>query len=133
MLLAPAPLLPLAYHHSGAHASNRALQASEPWPQYDMAKKQPSAGKGTALLQELKTLADQLGIRVREEKLLREAGYQVRGGSCRVHGQEMVFLDRDLPLSDRVEILLDELSRRELDRKTLSPSLRRFLGDEVAS
>lgn len=100
---------------------------------HDMAKKQPSAGKGTALLQELKTLANQLGIRVREEKLLREVGYQVRGGSCRVHGQEMVFLDRDLPLSDRVEILLDELSRRELDRETLSPSLRRFLGDEVAS
>jgi hypothetical protein len=100
---------------------------------HDMAKKQPSAGKGTALLQELKTLAGQLGIRVREEKLLREVGYQVRGGSCRVHGQEMVFLDRDLPLSERVEILLDELSRRELDKGRLSPSLRRFLGDGVGS
>ena len=100
---------------------------------YDMAKKQPSTGKGTALLQELKTLAGQLGIRVREEKLLREVGYQVRGGSCRVHGQEMVFLDRDLPLSDRVEILLDELSGRELDKERLSPSLRRFLDDGVVS
>jgi len=100
---------------------------------HDVAKKQSSAGKGTVLLQELKSLAGHLGIRVREEKLLREVGYQVRGGSCRVHGQEMVFLDRDLPLSDRVEILLDELSRRELDRETLSPCLRRFLGDGAAS
>ncbi|MBI3801598.1 MAG: hypothetical protein HY268_32080 [Deltaproteobacteria bacterium] len=99
----------------------------------NMAKKQPSAGKGTALLQELKTLAGQLGIRVREEKLLREVGYQVRGGSCRVHGQEIVFLDRDLPLSERVELLIDELSHRELDKGSLSPSLRRFLGDGVAS
>lgn len=99
----------------------------------NVAKKQSSAGKGTVLLQELKSLAGHLGIRVREEKLLREVGYQARGGSCRVHGQEMVFLDRDLPLSDRVEILLDELSRRELDRETLSPSLRRFLGDGAAS
>ena len=97
-----------------------------------MAKKQPSAGKGTALLEELKTLAAQLGIRVREEKLLREVGYQVRGGSCRIHGQEMVFLDRDLPLPERVEILLDELSRRQLDKESLSPSLRRFLGDGAA-
>src|SRR5919109_4939372 len=94
-----------------------------------MAKKQPSGGRGMVLLQELKTLAERLGIRVREEKLLREVGYQVRGGGCRVHGQEMVFLDRDLPLSERVEILLDELSRREVDRESLSPSLRRFLGD----
>jgi len=85
-----------------------------------------------ALLQELKTLAGQLGIRVREEKLLREVGYQVRGGGCRVHGQDMVFLDRDMPLSERVEILLDELSRREVDREMVPPSLRRLLGDEVA-
>jgi hypothetical protein len=99
----------------------------------DMAKKQPSVGKGTALLQELKTLAGQLGIRVREEKLLREVGYQVRGGSCRVHGQDIVFLDRDLPLSERVEILLDELSHRDLDKESLSPSLRRFLGEGAAS
>jgi len=96
-----------------------------------MAKKQPSGGKGLALLQELKTLAGQLGIRVREEKLLREVGYQVRGGGCRVRGQDMVFLDRDLPLSERVEILLDELSRRELDKDRLSPSLRRFFGGEA--
>ncbi|TMA58353.1 MAG: hypothetical protein E6J80_05165 [Deltaproteobacteria bacterium] len=92
-----------------------------------MAKKPPSVGKGTALLQELKTLAERLGIRVREEKLLREVGYQVRGGGCRVHGQEMVFLDRDLPLSERVEILLDELSRRDVHEDLLSPSLRRLL------
>jgi hypothetical protein len=96
-----------------------------------MMKKHHSGGKGMALLQELKTLAGQLGIRVREEKLLREVGYQVRGGGCRVHGQDMVFLDRDLPLSERVEILLDELSRRELDKEIIPPALRRFLGDEV--
>lgn len=72
-------------------------------------------------------LAEQLGIRVREEKLLREVGYQVRGGGCRVHGQEVVFLDRDLPLPDRVEILLDELSQHEFDPEALSPALRRLL------
>ena len=93
-----------------------------------MEKKRPSAGRGAALLRELKGLAEQLGIRVREEKLLREVGYQVRGGGCRVHGQEIVFLDRDLPLPERVEILLDELSRREVNPEMLSPPLRRLLG-----
>ncbi len=98
-----------------------------------MAKKQPSAGRGTALLQELKGLAEQLGIRVREEKLLREVGYQVRGGGCRVNGQEMVFLDRDLPLPDRVDILVDELLQRNLNTENLSPVLRRALAGEAAS
>ena len=78
-------------------------------------------------MQELKGLAEQLGIRVREEKLLREVGYHVRGGSCRVNGQEMVFLDRDLPLPDRVDVLVDELLQRNLDTKHLSPVLRRAL------
>jgi hypothetical protein len=92
-----------------------------------MAKKQPAGGKGAALLEELKTLAKHLGIRVREEKLLREVGYRVRGGSCRVHDQDMVFLDRDQPPGERIEILLDELGRRQIDPEQLSPPLRRLL------
>ena len=91
-----------------------------------MAKKQTAKGKGAALLEELKTLAKQLGIRVREEKLLREVGYRVRGGSCRVREQEMVFLDRDQSTSERIEILLDELTKRNIDTEQLSPSLRRL-------
>jgi hypothetical protein len=91
-----------------------------------MAKKPQSGGKGSALLQELKTVAARIGIRVREEKLFREVGYQVRGGGCRVHGQEIVFLDRDMPVPDRMDILIEELSRREVDRASLSPALRRL-------
>lgn len=97
-----------------------------------MPRKQPSRGKGTALLQELKTFAAEHGIRVREEKLLRGAGYRVRGGGCRVHGKDMIFLDRDMPLSDRLELLLDELSQREINTDTLSPPLRRMFGRNVA-
>lgn len=92
----------------------------------NMTKKPTARGKGAALLEELKALAKQLGIRVREEKLLREVGYRVRGGSCRVREQEMVFLDRDQPTSERIEVLLDELTRRNVDTEQLSPSLRRL-------
>lgn len=91
-----------------------------------MVKKQTAKGKGAALLEELKVLAKQMGIRVREEKLLREVGYRVRGGSCRVHDQEMVFLDRDQSTSERIEVLLDELIKRDIDTEQLSPSLRRL-------
>ncbi len=97
-----------------------------------MVKKQPSTGRGAALLQELKALAERLGIRVREEKLLREVGYQVRGGSCRVRGQEMVFLDRDLPLTERVEILLDALARHNVSADRLPPPVQHLVAGGMA-
>jgi hypothetical protein len=43
----------------------------------------------------------------------------------------MVFLDRDLPLPDRVDILVDELLQRNLDTENLSPRLRRALAGEA--
>ncbi len=39
-------------------------------------------------------MARRSGVRVREETLLREVGYRVRSGSCRVRGEEVIFLDR---------------------------------------
>ena len=105
----------------------------------DMVKKQTTGrgsgdggGKGKALLGELKGVAEQLGIRVREEKLLREVGYRVRGGGCRVHDQDIVFLDRERPLVERIDVLLDELSQRNLNVEALSPSVRRLLAGSAA-
>lgn len=97
-----------------------------------MASKPRSRAQTAALLQELKTLAEQRGIRVREEKLLGGAGYRVRGGGCRVHGKDTVFLDRNMPLGERVELLLDELGWRDIHTDTLSPPLRRMLHGGVA-
>jgi hypothetical protein len=92
-----------------------------------MLNKRLSAGRGESLLQELKGVITQLGIRVREEKLLREVGYRVRGGGCRVRGQEVVFLDRERPISERIDTLLDELAGKNLKDVSLSPPLRRLL------
>ncbi len=104
-----------------------------------MAKKK-MGGRGSGgrqentTLGELKEVATRLGIQVREEKLLREVGYRVRGGGCRVRDQDIVFLDRDRPVTERVDILLDELSQREVDTQALSPSIRHLfagiIGDQ---
>jgi hypothetical protein len=77
-----------------------------------------------ALCEELKELARRLGIQVREEALLREVGYHVRSGGCRVRGEEVIFLDRTLPPGDRVQVLLDQLSERDFETVYLSPALR---------
>lgn len=80
-----------------------------------------------ALCEELKEVARRLGVEVREEVLLREVGYRVRSGACRVHGEEVIFLDRNLPPSERLQVLLDELGGRDLEAFYVSPELRRLL------
>ena len=89
-------------------------------------KKSVSSKKQDAALNELKGFAEGLGVRVREEKLLREVGYRVRGGVCRVHEEEIVFLDRNRPINERIDVLVDELSRRQAEFSTLSSAVQNF-------
>jgi hypothetical protein len=79
-----------------------------------------------ALCEELKEVARRLGVRVREEVLLREVGYRVRSGGCRVHGENVIFLDRNLAPGEQVDVLVDELAARDIDTLYLSPELRRL-------
>jgi hypothetical protein len=80
-----------------------------------------------ALCEELKEVARRLGVQVREEILLREVGYHVRSGACRVRGEDVIFVDRNLPIAERVQVLLDGLAGRDVEGFYLSPALRRLL------
>jgi hypothetical protein len=80
-----------------------------------------------ALLEELKAAAERLGLKVREERLLREVGYRVRSGSCRVRDDQFLFLERGLPVSAQIDVLVDELAGRSLDEVYLSPAARAIL------
>jgi arginine deiminase len=64
-------------------------------------------------LQELILSAKRRNIHVRTEKLLREAGYRAKSGSCRVKGQDVILIDRDARISDQIEFLATELAERE--------------------
>jgi len=85
------------------------------------------SSRDQALCEELKELARRLGITVREETLLREVGYRVRSGACRVRGEEVIFVDRALPPGERLQVLLDGLAGRDLETHFLTPALRRLL------
>jgi len=80
-----------------------------------------------ALCDELKEVAERLGLRVREETLLREVGWHVRSGACRVRGEELVFLDRNASPEERLQVLADRIAERGVDDVYLSPALRRLL------
>jgi hypothetical protein len=69
--------------------------------------------KQEARLQELILTAKRLNIQVRTEKLLREAGYRAKSGSCRVQGRDLILLDRDARIADQIEFLAAELAERQ--------------------
>ena len=77
-----------------------------------------------ALLDELKAVAEKLGLQVREERLLRDVGYRVRSGGCRLRADEIIFLERGLPAQAHIDVLVDELAHRPLDDIYLSPAAR---------
>ena len=79
------------------------------------------------LLDELKAVALTLGIRVREERLLRDVGYRVRSGACRLRESDLVLLDRGLSTSAQIDVLVEVLSGRAVDTVYLSPAARRLL------
>lgn len=83
-----------------------------------------------AVLEELKGVAARLGLEVREERLLREVGYRVQSGICRVRDKNILFLDREISPTARMEVLLEELARRDLREVYVSPELRRILGKD---
>lgn len=91
-----------------------------------------NASSQAALLDELKDVATRLGFEVRHERLLREVGYRVRSGSCRVRAAHLILLDRVLPTGAQIDILVEELAGQRLDELYLSPAARRLLEGAAA-
>jgi hypothetical protein len=63
--------------------------------------------------QELIGTARQMNIEVRTERLLREVGYRIRSGRCRLNGRELILIDRDAPITDQIDFLTAELGQQK--------------------
>ena len=72
-----------------------------------------SKNRQEARLQDLIVRAKAMNLHVRKEKLLREAGYRVHSGRCRVNGQDLILIDRDAPMDDQIEFLSSELAEAQ--------------------
>jgi hypothetical protein len=79
------------------------------------------------LVDELCEAAERVGLVVRREKILREIGYRVRGGACRLREKNLVIIDRDMALAEQLEVLADALRSRDLESLYLSPAARRVV------
>ena len=79
------------------------------------------------LVDELCETAERVGLVVRREKILREIGYRVRGGACRLREKNLVIIDRDMALAEQLEVLADALRSHDLESLYLSPAARRVV------
>ncbi len=82
---------------------------------------------------QLEELAERLGITIRHESM-RSEGSTHAGGLCRIHGQEVLLLNKKATPMEKRHLLVEVLKRYDLSGIYLLPSLRKLLdrqGDEA--
>jgi hypothetical protein len=79
-----------------------------------------------ATLVQLEALAERLGITVRHEPLKSEGAAQA-GGFCRIHGRDVLILNKKATGMEKIHILVEVLKRYDLSGIYLLPSLRELL------
>jgi hypothetical protein len=87
---------------------------------------QRSSIKPDQLFSGLKDVADKLGIVVSEHRLSRE-NIKVRSGLCKIRGQYVMILDKQLPVFKKCSILAACLSDMPHDAVFVVPAVREFL------
>ena len=95
-------------------------------------KEREKKEKLEALIRELRDAVESLGIRVRRERLLREVGYHVKSGFCRLDGQEIFLVESDLAPQVQIDLLLSALAERDLSGLSLSEDIQRLMGEAEA-
>jgi len=76
--------------------------------------------------QDLKELAEKLGVTVSEQNL-RSTGIKVKSGLCKVKGKNILIMDKKIAFQDKNEILASCLSKLPYEDIFMVPALREFL------
>ena len=105
-----------------------------------MAKRETS-NKENKLEKEVKALANVLekgGMQVRREKLSRGPAYRVKSGDCYFAGYNVVFVDKRLPLTQQLSVVIDylvdlKIPLPENDALELSSSTQALLQAKLSS
>lgn len=82
--------------------------------------------KADKLYQELRSLAEKLGVEVAEQNF-RTAGIHVKSGFCTVRGKDMFLIDKHKPILKRIAILSEFLADQAYDTVYVVPAVREHL------
>ena len=82
--------------------------------------------KPEQLYQELKELAEKLGITV-SERSFRHTGMNIRSGLCKIRDQYCFIMDKHLPQDEKNHEIASCLRKMPLDDMFIVPIVREFL------
>jgi len=85
--------------------------------------------KPEQIYQELKDLAEKLGIHVSEQNF-RTTGIAVRSGLCKVKGQPMLIVDKHKSIRKKIEIMISHLAQIPHENVFVVPAIRDLLEKE---
>lgn len=88
--------------------------------------------KPEQIYQELKDLAEKLGIQFSEQNL-QTAGIAVKSGLCKVKGQSMFIMDKHKPIRKKIKILAAHLAQIPHENVFIVPAVREMLEKEQQS
>ncbi len=70
----------------------------------------------------LEQVAERLGVEVRYERL--QGGPDARGGLCRVEGKDLILVDEEASVQDRIAVLAGAVAELDIEALFLPPALR---------
>ena len=82
--------------------------------------------KESLILQNLEELAASINLKVNYENLRKEDP-GLRGGLCKVKGEYQVFCEKNLTLSEKIEVLFDALKDFDWESAYVNPYIRKLL------
>jgi hypothetical protein len=65
-------------------------------------------------IQDLKKVAEKLSIKI-EVANLNDQEFAIQSGYCKVHGEDLIILDRNLPDEEHLLVILNTLKKFNLD------------------
>jgi hypothetical protein len=77
-------------------------------------------------LEDLIQLAESLGVEISISSLA-DSEFTLQSGFCKLLGKDLVIFDKQLPVEERIEILLQAVCNFDLDLIYISPWIREEL------
>lgn len=82
--------------------------------------------KPVQLYQEMKEIAEKLGVTVSEENF-RKTGIKVKSGLCKVRGKKLFIIDKNRSIHKKNEILASFLSKMPHEDVYVIPAVRELI------
>ena len=77
-------------------------------------------------IEDLKSVAEKLAIEIQVTNL-NDQDFHIQSGYCKLHGKNLILLDKNLSLQEQTEIILQALKNFDIDNIYVASWIREFI------